>query len=150
MSFKPEGQWTSTYYYHDDRELGHHIITFKEQHGLFIANSDPGLSNTDLTLELMRGEAISITGEARETLTGTWQEITDVDGEYEGMLFYGGVQFILAASGLQANGGWVGYNRHILKVNHGRWVLRSGELTGRHERRARMGGKAIPRSSHRP
>jgi len=59
----------------------------------------------------------------RGVASGTWRERTDPDGYYQGVIFTGAVQFIIAKDSLSMTGRWVGHSRDMSEVNTGTWTL---------------------------
>ena len=52
--------------------------------------------------------------------TGTWEEQTDKEGYYEGTVYHGAVQLLIAPDGKRMEGKWVGIG-HDAQINVGPW-----------------------------
>lgn len=109
------GTWVSKYKHHGD-EIGLHEVTVSKS-----ANDQykvEGLGEDDSTLSMLL-----VYSHETNTLTGTWEEHTSLNGLYKGAVFHGAVQFVLNNEFNLAKGKWVGFNQNKTKINSGEWEL---------------------------
>jgi hypothetical protein len=111
------GIWRSRYAYfssgrQEQLEDVHYVVMRQEGQQLSV-ESLPHSSGSELTL------ALTLDG---FTATGTWAERTSPTGYYRGATYRGAIQFLVAPSGGQMTGKWLGFGKDF-KVNTGDWEL---------------------------
>jgi hypothetical protein len=57
-----------------------------------------------------------------QVVTGTWTELTEPDGYYQGSTYHGAIQMLLDPTGHRMTGQWAGFGRDF-DVNTGPWSL---------------------------
>ena len=57
------------------------------------------------------------------TATGSWEERTSPTGYYKGAVYRGALQFLIAPSGGQLTGRWLGFGKRF-QINNGDWDLK--------------------------
>lgn len=56
-----------------------------------------------------------------QVVTGTWTEVTELDGYYRGGTYFGALQMLVQPTERHMEGQWVGFGRG--EINNGRWSL---------------------------
>jgi len=114
------GIWTSTYEYPSSSRGGtftsEHQVTLTQDGNTVRVRSFGSPSRVMIDLEAMEVEDLVV-------LTGTWTEVTDPAGPYEGRRYHGGIQLLLSEDARRMSGAWIGHNRSLTSVNTGSWVL---------------------------
>ncbi len=109
------GIWRSDYTYHnserDEDRLSQHYVRMYPKGSELIIESVPEL-NDSYTLA-----RFSIDG---NVATGSWQEVTDPKGDYQGTIYHGAAQLIVAEDGKSLEGKWVGFGKNM-EVKTGPW-----------------------------
>lgn len=98
------GVWRSHYVYHhqttgDNTDDEHYVRMYRTGRNIVI-ETIPRLPQSYFVMRLTQADD--------NLLTGTWQQETDIKGEYGGMVLYGAVQLIID-DGKHMHGQWVGF-----------------------------------------
>jgi uncharacterized cupin superfamily protein len=117
--FTITGNWISSYT-HDGDQTTTHTVVFSQYVDGIIGESLPQEDQTHLTLKLQFDSENNV-------FTGTWQEVSSVNGKHQGKIFHGALQLIPNLKGDKAEGKWVGYNSDHTNVNTGTWTLAQAE-----------------------
>ena len=109
------GIWRSDYTYHssdrDEDRLSQHYVRMYPKGNELIIESVPEL-NDSYTLA-----RFSIDG---NVATGSWQEVTDPKGDYQGTIYHGAAQLIVSDDNKSLEGKWVGFGKNM-EVKTGPW-----------------------------
>jgi hypothetical protein len=109
------GIWRSDYTYHssdrDEDRLSQHYVRMYPKGNELIIESVPEI-NESYTLA-----RFSIDG---NVATGSWQEVTDPKGDYQGTIYHGAAQLIVSEDGKSLKGQWVGFGKNM-EVKTGPW-----------------------------
>lgn len=110
------GVWLSRYEYPSSSRGGtyvglHHVLVLQHADRLTV-KALPG-NGSDLSMDL------SIDG---SVVTGTWVEVTEVDGYYRGARYHGTIQMVVDPTGRRMAGMWAGFGRDM-DINTGPWTL---------------------------
>jgi len=109
------GIWISRYTYYSSgrgQEFSDvHYVTIRHQDRQLVAGSLPHSTGSTLQLELTL-EGI--------TATGAWEEHTSPTGYYRGAVYRGAIQLLIAPSGGQMTGKWLGFGKNF-QINNGEW-----------------------------
>lgn len=109
------GIWRSDYTYHssdrDEDRLSQHYVRIYPKGNEIVVESVPEL-NESYTLA-----RFSIDG---NVATGSWQEVTDPKGDYQGTIYHGAAQLIVSEDGKSLKGKWVGFGKNM-EVKTGPW-----------------------------
>jgi len=110
------GVWLSRYdYYSSSRNetyTSKHYVVLLQHADRLTARSLPG-AGSQLSMDL------SLDG---NVVTGTWTEVTQVDGYYRGARYHGAIQMLAEPTGRRISGKWVGFGKDM-DVNTGPWEL---------------------------
>jgi len=111
------GVWLSRYTYYSSgrrQELSDvHYVTIRHQDRQLAAASLPHSTGSTLRLELTLDGL---------TATGAWEEHTSPTGYYRGAVYRGAMQLLVAPSGGQMIGKWLGFGKNF-RINNGEWEL---------------------------
>lgn len=111
------GVWRSEYsYYSNGRGKDFsdiHYVVLRQQGAAVTVESLPQSSGSELGMSLM------VDG---MTATGSWEERTSPTGYYKGAVYRGALQFLVAPSGGQLTGRWLGFGKRF-QINNGDWDL---------------------------
>lgn len=117
QSSVPEGIWKSTYTYPSrgrGRELtGEHYVRLHHKDNHLVFESAAETSKSYLIIRLSVENDIA---------TGSWQEQTEADGHYKGVVYYGALQLAVSGDHQKMNGKWVGFGKDM-DINVGPWEL---------------------------
>lgn len=109
------GIWHSRYRYPSSTRLkvfeGEHFVRLQRAGKQWVLESLPNVSKSYLILRLTVTDGIA---------TGTWQEQTDPDGYYKGVIYHGAIQLVVDDDGRRMQGKWLGYSND-LTINVGSW-----------------------------
>jgi len=112
---KFSGIWRSDYTYHNSERnedrLSQHYVRMYPKGNEVVIESVPEL-NESYTLA-----RFSIDG---NVATGSWQEVTDPKGDYQGTIYHGAAQLIVSDDGKSIEGKWVGFGKNM-EVKTGPW-----------------------------
>lgn len=109
------GIWRSDYTYHssdlnEDRLSQHYVRMYPKGQELII-ESAPDLNESYMLARF------SIDG---NVATGSWQEVTDPKGDYQGTIYHGAAQMIISDDLKTFTGKWVGFGKNM-EVKTGPW-----------------------------
>jgi hypothetical protein len=112
------GIWLSTYQIVSSGRGGQ---TFRYKHYVLLLHrgarlqvrSLPGTATGRVLMDL------TVNG---QVVTGTWTELTEPDGYYQGSTYHGAIQMLLDPTGHRMTGQWAGFGRDF-DVNTGPWSL---------------------------
>jgi hypothetical protein len=96
----------------EELESTHYVLIRQEGQQLFV-ESLPDSTGSKLNLDLM------IDG---FTATGSWKEHTSPTGHYKGAVYRGAIQFLIAPTGGQMTGKWIGFGK-TFAINNCDWEL---------------------------
>jgi transcriptional regulator with XRE-family HTH domain len=110
------GVWLSRYEYPSSSRAGvyvgqHHVLVL--QHGDRLTVKALPDNGSDLSMDLSVDGAV---------VTGTWVEVTAVDGYYRGARYHGTIQMVVDPTGRRMAGMWAGFGRDM-EINTGPWTL---------------------------
>lgn len=109
------GIWLSDYTYHssdkDEDLLSQHYMRIYKRGDDLIIETVPGLNSSYMFVKLSLDGNIA---------TGSWQEGTDPDGDYHGVIYHGATQLIIADDKKKIAGKWVGFGKNM-EVKTGPW-----------------------------
>lgn len=108
------GIWRSTYeYYSSSRDetlsCSHHVLVLQQGDRLTVRSLGSSALSMDLTVD-------------GTVITGTWVEVTDSAGYYQGARYHGAIQLLAEPTGRRLVGKWLGFGRDMV-VNSGPWRL---------------------------
>lgn len=111
------GIWRSEYSFYSTgrgQELASmHYVVIRQQGSSLSVESLPHTTGSELTMSL------SLDG---VSATGTWEERTSPTGYYKGAVYRGAMQLLVAPSGRQLTGRWLGFGKNF-QINNGDWGL---------------------------
>lgn len=119
------GIWRSEYSFYSTgrgQELASmHYVVIRQQGSSLAVESLPHPTGSELTMSL------SLDG---VSATGSWEERTSPTGYYKGAVYRGAMQLLIAPSGRQLTGRWLGFGKNF-QINNGDWglTLESRSLT---------------------
>jgi hypothetical protein len=98
------GVWRSHYVYHHQTTRAdiddEHYVRIHRAGKHIVVETIPGLSQSYFVMRLTQADD--------RLLTGTWQQETELGGEYGGMVLYGAIQLIIDDN-KHMHGQWVGF-----------------------------------------
>lgn len=111
------GIWRSEYSFYSTgrgQELASmHYVVIRQAGSSLSVESLPHSTGSELTMSL------SLDG---VSATGTWEERTSPTGYYKGAIYRGAMQLLVAPSGRQLTGRWLGFGKNF-QINNGDWGL---------------------------
>lgn len=111
------GIWRSEYSFYSTgrgQELASmHYVVIRQQGSSLAVESLPHSTGSELTMSL------SLDG---VSATGSWEERTSPTGYYKGAVYRGAMQLLIAPSGRQLTGRWLGFGKNF-QINNGDWGL---------------------------
>jgi hypothetical protein len=111
------GVWRSRYVYYSsgrNKELdGVHYVVVRQESQQLSVDSLPHSTGSELNMGLTLDGL---------TATGTWEERTSPSGYYKGATYRGAIQLLVAPSGGQMTGKWLGFGKNFA-INTGDWEL---------------------------
>lgn len=111
------GIWLSTYeYFSSTRKKeyeGTHYVVMLQHDDRLTVRSINGPERSLLTMDLVVDGSV---------VTGTWTEVTAVDGFYRGARYHGAIQMLAEPTARRITGKWVGFGKSM-DVNTGPWTL---------------------------
>lgn len=111
------GIWRSEYSFYSTgrgQELASmHYVVVRQQGRSLAIESLPHSTGSGLTMSL------SLDG---VSATGSWEERTSPTGYYRGAVYRGAMQLLVAPSGRQLTGRWLGFGKNF-QINNGDWGL---------------------------
>lgn len=111
------GIWRSDYTYHNsdlnEDRLSQHYVRMYPKGNELIVESVPGLNESYMLARF------SIDG---NVATGSWQEVTDPNGDYKGIIYHGAAQLIITDDQKKLKGKWVGFGKNM-EVKTGPWAF---------------------------
>jgi hypothetical protein len=109
------GIWRSDYTYHNSDQdkdfLSQHYVRLYVKDNQLIAESVSDLNESYMLARF------SVDG---DIVTGSWQEVTDPQGNYQGTIYHGAAQLILSEDKKSLKGKWVGFGKNM-EVKTGPW-----------------------------
>jgi hypothetical protein len=109
------GIWRSDYTYHNSDQdkdlLSQHYVRLYVKDNQLIAESVQDLNESYMLARF------SVDG---NIATGSWQEVTDPQGDYKGTVYYGAAQLIVSDDKKNLKGQWVGFGKNM-EVKTGPW-----------------------------
>lgn len=109
------GIWRSDYTYHsssrDEDLLSQHYVRMYPKGNELIIESVPNVNESYMLARF------SVDG---NVATGSWQEVTDPKGDYQGTVYYGAAQLIITDDEKKFKGKWVGFGKNM-EVKTGPW-----------------------------
>ncbi len=109
------GIWRSDYIYHSsgrDADLqSRHYVRLYPKGGELVVESVPAANNSYLVARFWLDGNVA---------TGSWQEVTSLEGEYNGAIYHGAAQLIIDAERKHMEGKWVGFGKKM-EVKTGPW-----------------------------
>lgn len=109
------GIWRSDYTYHNSDQdkdlLSQHYVRLYVKDNQLIAESVQDLNESYMLARF------SVDG---NIATGSWQEVTDPQGDYKGTVYYGAAQLIVSEDKKNLKGQWVGFGKNM-EVKTGPW-----------------------------
>ena len=111
------GIWLSNYVYHsssrDEDHTSQHYMRILQEGDTIVFESLPDLNDSYMVARFTIDDNVA---------TGSWQEVTAVDGEYKGAVYHGAAQMIIAEDRKTLEGKWVGFGKHM-DVKTGPWKI---------------------------
>lgn len=111
----PLGIWESTYSYpstgREGMFEGHHYTRLLRKDNHLVFESLPKVNESYLIVRLSIDD---------DVVTGSWQEQTDSGGYYQGAVYHGAIQLVVAEDRKKMTGKWVGFGKNM-EVNVGPW-----------------------------
>lgn len=127
MSSHPNfsGIWRSTYWFpsntHEGEDTSEYIVRVHQRGDKLTIVSIPNAIEAHITINITVDHKLA---------TGTWVEHTAPHEEFEGMVYSGAMQLLIADDGNSMDGQWVGIGREKLgngeyepRIYNGRWQL---------------------------
>ena len=112
------GVWRSEYSYYSSGRgkdfSGIHYVVLHQQGASVTVESLAHTTGSEMGMSLM------VDG---MTATGSWEERTSPTGYYKGAVYRGALQFLIAPSGGQLTGRWLGFGKRF-QINNGDWDLK--------------------------
>lgn len=109
------GIWRSDYVYHSsgkDADLqSRHYVRLYPKGGELVVESISGANSSYLVARFWLDGDVA---------TGSWQEVTSLEGEYNGAIYHGAAQLIIDAERTHMEGKWVGFGKKM-EVKTGPW-----------------------------
>lgn len=109
------GIWRSDYTYHNSDQnkdfLSQHYVRLYVKDNQLIAESIPGVNESYMLARF------SVDG---NIATGSWQEVTDPKGDYEGIIYHGAAQLVVSDDKKNLKGKWVGFGKQM-DIKTGPW-----------------------------
>ena len=110
------GIWKSHYRYPSTSRggefEGEHDVRLTQKGRWLVIESLPG-QKSYLLIRLSLDDNIA---------TGSWQEVSNPSGYYQGAIYHGAIQLVLDADGKHLRGKWIGFGKDM-EVNVGPWEL---------------------------
>ena len=112
---KFSGIWRSDYTYHstdrDEDLLSQHYVRMFPKGNELIVESVPEVNESYMLARFSVDSNVA---------TGSWQEVTDPQGDYKGTIYHGAAQLIISEDGKSLTGKWVGFGKNM-EVKTGPW-----------------------------
>lgn len=109
------GIWRSDYTYRSssrNAELQNkHYVRLYPKGGELVIESVPGVNDSYLVARFWLDGNVA---------TGSWQEVTSLNGEYKGAIYHGAAQLIIDIDRKRMSGKWVGFGKKM-EVKTGPW-----------------------------
>jgi hypothetical protein len=111
------GIWLSNYVYHssssDEDRTSQHYMRILQEGDTIVFESIPELNDSYMVARFTLDDNVA---------TGSWQEVTDTQGEYKGAVYHGAAQMIIADDRKTLEGKWVGFGKQM-EVKTGPWTI---------------------------
>jgi len=109
------GIWRSDYTYHnssrDEDMQSEHYVRLYPKGGELVVESLPSANESYLVARFWLDGDVA---------TGSWQEVTSLQGDYKGTIYHGAAQLIIAKDRKSLEGKWVGFGKNM-EVKTGPW-----------------------------
>lgn len=109
------GIWRSDYTYHssdlNENRLSQHYVRMYPKGNELIIESVPEVNESYMLARFSVDNNVA---------TGSWQEVTDPKGDYNGTVYHGAGQLIVADDAKSMKGKWVGFGKNM-EVKTGPW-----------------------------
>jgi hypothetical protein len=117
-NYQYEGIWNSEYtyfnLYRNVDMVSQHYVRMHREGKLLLVEGIKGANKSYLVLRL------TLDG---DLATGSWQEVTDPEGDFKGVVYNGVAQFIVTKDHQILEGKWLAAGQ-AHKINNGTWTIR--------------------------